>query len=121
MTIAFYIVAGLAALVFLAAGLMKFIRPKTALAENGLTWVEDFPSSTVKLIGAAEILGAIGLIAPAATDIAPALSPVSAIALTIVMLGAVVVHVRREEAPGLQIGLAVLTAAAAVLGFLTVV
>ncbi|ALU73415.1 membrane protein (plasmid) [Rhodococcus erythropolis R138] len=121
MTIAFYIVAGLAALVFLAAGLMKLTQPKPALVEKGLTWVEDFPSSTVKLIGAAEVLGAIGLIVPAATNVAPALSPIAATALTIVMLGAAVVHLRRKEAPGLQIGLAVLAAVAAVLGFLTVI
>ncbi|BCF86387.1 hypothetical protein RQCS_59320 (plasmid) [Rhodococcus qingshengii] len=120
MTIAFYLAAGLAALVFLAAGLMKLIRPKADLAESGLTWVQDYSSSSVKLIGAAEILGAIGLIAPAATSISPVLSPISGICLTMIMLGAVFVHARRREAPGMQIGLAALTVAATVLGFLTV-
>ncbi|MCU1442357.1 MAG: putative rane protein [Cryobacterium sp.] len=73
-------------------------------------------SPVVKLIGLAEVLGAIGLILPVLTGIAPVLSPIAGIGLAAIMIGAAVVHVRRNEAPGLPIGLAVLVAAAAVLG-----
>ena len=64
MLVAFWIVAGLLALVFLAVGLMKLARPKEALATSGLAWVEDFTTGPVKLIGAAEVLGALGLVLP---------------------------------------------------------
>jgi uncharacterized membrane protein YphA (DoxX/SURF4 family) len=114
--IAFYVVAGLAALVFLAAGFMKLFRPTAALKEAGMAWVDDFSSPVVKLIGLAEVLGAIGLILPVLTGIVPILAPIAGIGLAIIMVGAAVVHARRKEAPGLQIGLAVLVSAAAVLG-----
>lgn len=45
----------------------------------------------------AEVLGAIGLVLPAAVDVAPVLVPVAALALGLVMLGAVVVHLRRGD------------------------
>ena len=66
-----WIVAGLLALVFLGAGLMKALRPKEALATSGLAWVEDFSPAMVKTIGGLEVLAAIGLILPAVLDIAP--------------------------------------------------
>jgi len=49
------------------------------------------------MIGMAEILGAIGLILPLATGIATLLTPLAAVGLVVIQLGAVVVHVRRGE------------------------
>ena len=117
MLVAFWIVSGLVALVFLAAGIMKLARPKEALAASGLAWTEDFPEPTVKLIGAAEVLGAIGIVLPALTGIAPILSPIAASALALVMIGAIVVHSRRNENPIVNIVLLILAGASAVLGF----
>lgn len=119
MIIAYWIVAGLLALVFLATGSMKIARPKDALATSGMTYVEDFGSAQVKLIGTAEVLGAIGLILPKLLDVLPVLGPVAAIGLVILMIGAIATHVRRHEQFVPPLALAVLAAAAAVLGFLT--
>lgn len=99
MNIALWIVAGLLALLFLAAGGMKIIRPKEKLAESGLAWTEDFTTGPVKLIGVAEVVGAIGLILPGLTHIAPILVPIAATALAVLMIGATVVHIRRHEPP----------------------
>ncbi|MFB2579816.1 DoxX family protein [Herbiconiux sp. P15] len=118
MIIAFYIVAGLTALAFLAFGLMKLARPKAALKQSGLVWVDDFSSTSVKLIGLAEVLGAVGLILPMATGIAPILSPIAGLCLAVVMIGAVIVHVRRKETPLPAVILVLLPLAAAILGFL---
>ena len=120
MVIAFWIIAGLLALAFLAAGLMKLLRPQQALASSGLAWVEDFTAGPVKLIGAAEIIGAIGLILPPLLGIAPIFSPIAAIALAVLMVGAIAVHVRRKEPVVAPLVLAVLSVITAVLGFLTV-
>jgi hypothetical protein len=117
MIIAFWIVAGLAALAFLGAGLMKLVRPRAALAQSGMGWVDDFGAGSVKLIAAAEVVGAIGLVVPALTGIAAVLSPIAVLALAVLMVGAVVVHVRRTETPVPPLVLAVLAVAAAVLGF----
>ncbi len=117
MLIAFWIVAGVAALAFFAAGLMKVVRPKPALAAGGMGWVDDFSGSNVTLIGLAEVIGALGLVLPVLTGIAPVLSPIAGIALAVLMIGAVVTHVRRAEPFAPALVLALLAAAAAVLGF----
>jgi len=120
MLIAFWIVAGLAALAFFAAGVMKAVRPKPALAAGGMGWVDDFSGSNVTLIGVAEVVGALGLVLPVLTGIAPILSPIAGIALTVLMIGAVVTHVRRQETPVPPLVLGLLAAAASVLGFFVV-
>jgi len=96
MNIALWISAWIAALGFLAAGVMKVTRPKAQL-QTSMGWVEDFSTSQVKVIGVLEILGAVGLILPGLTGIAPVLVPIAATGLALVMIGAAVVHVRRKE------------------------
>jgi len=120
MLIAFWIVNALTALIFLAAGSMKVIRPKTALAEMGMAWTVDFNGGVIKLIGAAQVLGAIGMILPVLLDIAPILSPIAATGIAIIMVGAVVVHVRRKEPAAPAAVLLLLAVASAVLGYITI-
>jgi uncharacterized membrane protein YphA (DoxX/SURF4 family) len=99
MNIAIWIAQGLLAFAFLAAGGMKLASPKEKLLASGksMAWVEDFSAPSVKLIGTAEFLGAVGIVLPAALGIAPILSPIAAIGLAVVMVGAVVVHLKRRE------------------------
>jgi len=98
MNIALWIVAGVLAVVFVTAGLLKLTQPKVKLSEN-MAWVEDFSAGQVKAIGTVEILGAVGLILPGVTGIAPVLVPIAAAGLAIVMIGAAITHLRRKEAP----------------------
>lgn len=109
--IALWIAAGVLAAVFVSAGTLKLTQPKEKLAAN-LAWVEDFSARTVKFIGLMEVLGAIGLILPAALHIAPILTPLAATGLAITMVLAAVVHARRKE-PQLIVVNAVLFALAA--------
>jgi uncharacterized membrane protein YphA (DoxX/SURF4 family) len=99
MNIAIWIAQGLLAFAFLAAGGMKLASPKEKLLASGkpMAWVEDFSAPSVKLIGTAELLGAIGVVLPAALRIAPILSPIAAVGLVVVTVGAVVVHLKRRE------------------------
>ena len=97
MNVTLWIIAGLLALAFAAAGAMKLAQPKAKLAESGMAWTEDFSEGQVKGIGAVEVLGAIGLILPAVLDIAPVLSALAAAGLAVTMLLATVVHARRGE------------------------
>ena len=98
MNVVLWIIAGLLAVAFLGAGAMKLTQSKEKLAASGnMGWVEDFSPGTIKLIGALEVLAAIGLILPAALDIAPVFVPLAAAGLVVVMIGAIVVHVRRKE------------------------
>ncbi len=119
MIIAFWIVAALTALVFLAAGLMKLARPSEALASAGMPWWR------------------ISLPAPSSSSASPRSSVPSAhraaagrhrdraqphrrIALAALMIGAAVVHVRRKRARSLPWPHGPPPSQAAVLGFLTV-
>jgi uncharacterized membrane protein YphA (DoxX/SURF4 family) len=97
MNLALWIVAIVLAAAFAGSGLMKELVPKDKLAASGQGWAQDVDQSSIRLIGLAEILGAIGLILPAAVHIAPILVPIAAIGLVLVMVGAAVVHARRNE------------------------
>lgn len=84
------------ALLYFGLGVMRLVQPYTKLVRV-LRWPADFPAWAVKLIGVAEILGALGLLLPAATDVAPILTPIAACALAVMMGCAVAVHLRRRE------------------------
>src|SRR5664280_1240572 len=96
MNVVLWIIAGLLAAAFLAAGLMKITGKRDQMVEK-MPWVNDFSQSQVKGIGLVEVLGAVGLILPGVTGIAPVLVPVAAVGLTLTMAGAVVVHLRRGD------------------------
>ena len=96
MNIALWIVAVLTALTFAAAGTRKLTQPKDKLQPQ-MGFVEDFSPAAIRLIGATEVLGALGLILPAVTGIAPVLVPLAAAGLAVVMVLASVVHLRRGE------------------------
>jgi uncharacterized membrane protein YphA (DoxX/SURF4 family) len=91
-----WIVTVLLAVAFVVAGLMKLLRSKEQL-DAGMAWSEDFSGGTIKLIGLLEVLGALGLVLPALTGIAPVLVPVAALGLAAIQVGALVTHVRRGE------------------------
>ena len=112
MDVALWIVAGVLAAVFLAAGAMKLSQPRQKLADSGMPWVEDFSDGAVKAIGALEVLAAVGLILPAALDIVPVLVPIAATGLVLLMVGAAITHARRREPQGIAVNLVLLALAA---------
>jgi hypothetical protein len=113
MNLTLWIIAGLLAVVYLAAGVGKLILAKeklTAFAGGG--WVEDFSAGAVKAIGALEVLAAVGLVLPAVFDIAPVLVPLAALGLVLLMAGAVVTRIRRHEPKAMMADLVYLAFAA---------
>jgi len=96
MTVAVWIVSAVAALLYLVAGGRKVTMAEAKLPAN-FPFVEATGVPLLRLIGALEILGAIGLIVPALTGIAPILTPIAGFALALIMLLAIVFHVRRKE------------------------
>jgi uncharacterized membrane protein YphA (DoxX/SURF4 family) len=114
MNVALWIMAGLLAAVFAAAGLMKLAQPKEKLVASGLGWAEDFSAGSVKAIGALEVLAAVGLILPAVLDVVPVLVPLAALGLVLLMAGAIVTHARRKENQMIVINLVLLALAAVV-------
>ncbi|MGW0792869.1 DoxX family protein [Streptomyces sp. NPDC002911] len=112
MNVALWIVAALLGAVSLAGGAMKMLQPPQKLAASGYGWVEDFRPSSVQAIGALEILAAVGLILPAALDIAPVLVPTAAAGTVLLMTGAAATHLRRHESQAIAVNAVLLAAAA---------
>lgn len=97
MNVALWILQAAAALAFLVTGSAKLFLPKDKLREL-VGWVAELPGPQVKLIGTAEVLGALGLVLPQLLGIFPVLGAVAAAALCLLMLGAAGSHLSRGEA-----------------------
>lgn len=100
MNVALWIAQGLLAAVFLLAGTMKLTQAHSKLSEQ-MGWPGDFSPGVVKLIGGLEVAGAVGLVLPALTGVAPILTPIAAVGLAVIQALAVVVHLRRNETQNL--------------------
>ena len=79
----------LVALLFLFAGSMKFILPVDKMQQGPIV----LPLAFIHFIGICEMLGAIGLILPGLTRIRTSLTPLAAVGLTIIMLGATTISI----------------------------
>jgi hypothetical protein len=92
-------VAAALAVAYLFGGGGKVLLPKDKIRSVGPSarWVDDFSAGAVKTIGALEMLAAAGLILPAALDIAPMLVPTAALGLVLLMTGAAITRLRRQE------------------------
>jgi hypothetical protein len=98
MPVALWIVTGLLAFAMVGAGAMKIFVPRVKLAEKQ-KWAATWTDGNVKLLGIAEVLGAVGIIVPQVTGIVPILTPIAAVCLAILMAGAVKTHVDLKEPP----------------------
>ena len=121
MNVPLWAVQGLLALLFLFTGTMLLVTPRRKLVA-GAAWAETFSPSTTKLIGLLEVLGAVGLVAPMATGSLPWLTPLAAVGLGLLMVGAVATHLRFRDYPNALLPLTVsLLAAFVVYGQVSVV
>lgn len=90
-----WIATGLLAVVALAGGISKTLIPREKLAaQHGGEWTGHVGVGFVKTIGVLELLAAVGLILPAALDIAPVVVPVTAACWVLLMVGAMITHGR---------------------------
>lgn len=91
-----WILTGLLAAAFLTAGSFKLSLGK-AVEGKGMAWARHYADASVRLIGAAEVLGALGIVLPAALGVATWLVPVAAVCLAALMVGAVVQHLKEGD------------------------
>ena len=95
--IALWIVQGLLAVAFGAAGALKLTTPYDQLAQN-MSWVGHVPAGLVRFIGLSELAGALGLVLPGLTGIKPGLTSLAALGLSTVMVLGAGFHVYLGEA-----------------------
>jgi uncharacterized membrane protein len=111
MTIAVWIVSGILAALYLFAGVQKTFLPEDKIMKS-FPYTETTGLRVTRIVGVLEIIGAIGLILPALTGIAPILSAFAALGLVLIQVGAVAVHIRRNEYKMLPMNLVLLLLAA---------
>lgn len=93
MNIALWIIQVLLALLFLFAGGMKLVISPEALAAMGSPNQVHLPGLLLQFIGVVEVLGGLGLVLPGLLRTRRGLTPLAAIGLVVVMIGAVVLTI----------------------------
>ena len=93
LNIGLWVVQVLLAGLFVMGGGFKLIMPTAELAKNA----GGMPVGLIRFAGVAEVMGALGLILPAATRILPWLTPLAACGLGTIMVLAAGLHVSRGE------------------------
>ncbi|KFL31828.1 hypothetical protein JP75_07180 [Devosia riboflavina] len=96
------------AAVYVMAGFMKLTQPIDALVASGMAYAGDYPELLTRFIGTMEVLGAIGIILPAATRIAPFLTPLAALGFSTIQVLAIGLHSMRGEFQVLPVNLVLL-------------
>ena len=115
MNTALWVLQVLLSLAFLAAGGLKATSTKAKLAATPrMKWTNNFTELQIRLIGLAEVLGAIGLVAPWGLRIARVLTPVAAACLSVIMVGAARTHLIQKEPAVAPILLGILSALVAI-------
>lgn len=84
---------------FLYVGIIHFTVPDGL--PGPIEWMYDLSDGVHVVAGTAEILGGLGLILPGLTRIQPRLIPLAAAGLVVVMIGAVIWHLGRDEVSSL--------------------
>ena len=110
MLIAYWIIAALLAAFYLYSGGVKLVRSPEKLKPM-MDWVDTLPLATVRAIGALEVLGALGLILPPLTGVAPWLVTLAAAGLALLQIGATFLHLTRGEARQIGMNVALLVLA----------
>lgn len=103
MNIALWVLQALTAVVFGGHGSLLLTRPQR-MAEQ-VPWVGALPVPFVRVLGVIELLGAIGVVLPAATGVLPTLTVAAAGGLVALMLLAIVFHITRREWPNIALNL----------------
>ena len=86
--------------ILLALGMLFAGAIKQTMSDVELTsFYPIFPAIFIRFIGVCEVLGAIGVIVPAALRIRPELTPLAAAGLAVIMAGAVVSTIAMGAAP----------------------
>ncbi|GCA97808.1 hypothetical protein NCCNTM_14430 [Mycolicibacterium sp. NCC-Tsukiji] len=92
MNTATWIVSGVLAATFLIVGLAKSTMSKAQMIASGQTGVTPWSLPVIRFVGLSEIAAAVGLIVPWLSGIAPLLTPLAALGLVVLMIGAAASH-----------------------------
>ena len=104
LNIVLWLMQTLLSVILLWAGFTKLFEPIEKLSAMW-PWTGQVPVAFVKFTGIVDVLGAMGLILPSLLRIKPKLTPITAIALCLLMVCAIIFHVARGEASHIGINI----------------
>jgi len=88
----------LLAAVFLYSSVTKGTWSRARLLAAGQTGVARVPMPLLRVVAGAEFLGVLGLLLPGFVRVWPIATPLAALGLAIVMIGATAIHLTQNEA-----------------------
>ena len=111
MNIVLWIVQVLLLIMYGIAGGTKAFN--TAKTRESMNWTEGRTDNSVRFIGTAEMLGALGMILPMLTGILPWLTPLAGVGLSLIQILAITtVHIPKKEYKVLPMNILLLALAA---------
>ncbi len=113
MNITLWVIQVLLAVVMAVTGGIKLTQPRPALAGR-MSWVVNASDAQVKGIGALEVAASISLLAPPMLHVATFLTPLAAVGVVCLMIGAMLTHVRIGERDRIWVNVLLLLLAAVV-------
>lgn len=108
MNLYLWITQSLLGLTFLGSGIAKSTMSQEKMAATGQSGAASQPLALIRFIACCEILGALGMILPIALGIAPILTPIAAIGLAIIMVGAARIHAKLREPKAVAVNIVLL-------------
>jgi uncharacterized membrane protein YphA (DoxX/SURF4 family) len=96
------------AFIFFGSGIAKSMMSREKMAATGQTGAASQPLGLVRFVAWCEILGAAGLVLPVALGTERFLTPLAAIGLAIIMVGAARIHRGLGESKAVAVNIALL-------------
>ena len=85
-------------LLLTVSGLLKLTQPYAKFVKlPAQAWANYFKPEIIRLIGVLEVCAAVGIIVPLFVHSLMMLTPLAAVGMALIMSGAMVTHLRREE------------------------
>ncbi len=106
MNIVLWIVQVLLALAFFVSGFGHSVSFERLKERKRGTWLTAVGRPDMNVSGALEMLGAAGLVLPAATGIVPWLTPLAALCCAVLLVLAILFHLVRSEYPNIGLNAA---------------
>ncbi len=110
MNLCLWIAQSILSFVFLGSGIAKSTMSRERMAATGQTGAAAQPLGFVRFIALCEILGAAGMILPLALGSDRFLTPLAAIGLAVIMIGAARIHTKLKEPKAVAANLSLLAA-----------
>ena len=92
-----WILTAVLGVVFTVSGVAKSTMSRERLIATGQTGIAPFPMPLVRVVAVSELFAVAGLFAPWLTGTARVLTPLAAVGLSIVMIGAATSHASLRE------------------------